>query len=268
MNKMIPMKNGQENLMPKDFDSAYQCAIEHLKRVGQEGINFLLGHYEQHLSFRVGNQLVFVYIVADVEMSENDAIPSNIFFGVANEANAIPCLLQMDYRHGTFEPSYPGWGLVDASNGQAVDLHELVSTELIEMTDWELNDFAIQYTIAQLNNKDGVKVTSYRSSLNHWPAIWFEWPSGYAWVYVSAVRYPTQTAKHPDNLNDIKQHCAQMSKIGYFAVVSVANSNDPFDLSADKNGNYLPLYRGYGLIPKLAEFEALDEVADSRIRFI
>ncbi len=31
--------------------------------------------------------------------------------------------------------------------------------------------------------------------------------------------------------------------IGYFASVSVANANDPFDPTANESGNYLPLIR-------------------------
>ena len=37
-----------------------------------------------------------------------------------------------------------------------------------------------------------------------------------------------------------------MSAIGHFASVAFINLDDPVDPKAAENGNFLPLYRGYG----------------------
>ena len=37
---------------------------------------------------------------------------------------------------------------------------------------------------------------------------------------------------------------------GYLAYVKVANSDDPFDLDAQQNGNFLLLYRSHGMVTK------------------
>jgi hypothetical protein len=50
----------------------------------------------------------------------------------------------------------------------------------------------------------------------------------------------------PENMVDIIDHCSQMSAIGHFASVAFINIDDPVDPLAAKNGNFLPLYRGYG----------------------
>jgi len=44
-----------------------------------------------------------------------------------------------------------------------------------------------------------------------------------------------------------------MSGIGYFASVVLASSDDPFDPEAKDNGNFLPLIRGEGFIPKVSD---------------
>ena len=46
---------------------------------------------------------------------------------------------------------------------------------------------------------------------------------------------------------DIAKGSAKLTNKGNFAVVRVANANDPFDPMADKFGNFLPLFRGQGL---------------------
>jgi hypothetical protein len=37
---------------------------------------------------------------------------------------------------------------------------------------------------------------------------------------------------------------------GYYAIVTVANSDDPCDSEAADNDNFLPLYRGHGMTVK------------------
>jgi hypothetical protein len=48
--------------------------------------------------------------------------------------------------------------------------------------------------------------------------------------------------------------CAKMGKSGFFASVSVASADDPFDPSGS---NAMPLYRGHAMIVR---FEGLESV--------
>lgn len=169
---------------------------------------------------------------------------------MAKEAAAIPCRMPMAEHVAEFKPSAYGWGLIHAETGETINPLELVSEQKIEMSDWELHDFAIQIVKDQLG-KEGKKVFSKQSSLHIDPSIWFEESDVPYWVVVRAVRYPASEAKQPANIQDIKANCAQMGKAGYFASVAVMNTDDPMV------GKPLPLYRGNGII---VNYKGLEQV--------
>jgi len=64
----------------------------------------------------------------------------------------------------------------------------------------------------------------------------------------------------PDNIDDIAAACASMGTTGYFAAVTVANADDPFDPDASANGNFLPLWRGHAVFPKYAGLQEVKPV--------
>lgn len=244
--------------LPIEFVSAWQCAARHIQKMEQEGVQLLHANLNpplaEHLSFRLGNQLFFVYV--DV-----DALPfvekrKDLFLSVASAAKATPCILKMEYRRGTFEPTYSGWGLVDAVTERAVSPTDMVSNECIEMSGWELYDFAVQVVRSHLE-KEGEKVFSERSSLHIDPSLWFEDKSGPCWVVVRATRHPKKKAELPENIEDIKQSSSRVSRRGFFASVTVASFDDPFDPLAEKNGNFVPLYRGNLM---LCRFEGIEPI--------
>ena len=142
---------------------------------------------------------------------------------------------------------------VSTEPGLTVDPIAMISEELIEMSKWELHDFAIQ-TVKNYLTQQGKNFFSARSSLHIDPSIWFEESDSLYWVVVRAVKYADKEATIPFNINEIADDCSRMSKEGYFASVAVANAEDPFDSDAKSNGNYLPLYRGHGMI---VQFEGL-----------
>jgi hypothetical protein len=248
----------EQGELPKGFSSAWQCAGQHIQKMGQEGVQWLRATLNppiaEHLSFRLGNQLIFVYV--DVDVLPFIGKRKDLFLSVASEATAIPCILKMECSRGTFEPTYSGWGLVDAVTGRAVNPTDMVSNERIEMSDWELHDFAIQVVRSHLE-KEGKKVFSAQPSLHIDPSIWFEDKSGPCWVVVRAARYPKKKADRPANLEDIKQSCSRMSRVGFFASVTAANADDPFDPFAEKNGNFIPLYRGHGMSVRFEGIELI-----------
>ncbi|MHC1699977.1 MAG: hypothetical protein AB9900_03230 [Humidesulfovibrio sp.] len=238
---------------PKDFAVAWQCAGMHIQKMGQEGINWLRATLNpplaEHLSFRLGNQLIFVFV--DIDGFPFSGKRKQLFLNVSDEATAIPCVMRMQQRLAVFEPAHRGWGLVHANTGQEVDPASLVSDELIEMSNWELHDFSVQVVRDQLE-KEGKNVFSSQSSLHIDPSIWFEDKGMPFWVVVRSGRYPQQQAPRPANLAEIKASCARMSPNGFFASVTAANANDPF--TSDKG---MPLYRGHGLYFR---YEGLESV--------
>lgn len=245
----------EQGELPQSFIEAWQCAGVHIQKMGQKQVNWLRATLNppiaEHLSFRLGNQLFFIYV--DVEALPFVGKRQSLFLDVAHEARATPCVLKMGRKHGAFEPNFPAWGLINAMTGQAVNPTGMVSNERIEMSDWELHDFAIQIVRSHLE-KEEKNVFSAQSSLHIDPSIWFEYKNSPHFVVVRAARYPNKKARRPANIEDIKQSCAKMSQVGFFASVTVANANDPFDPSREI---ITPLYRGQGMI---VNFEGLEPI--------
>ena len=120
----------------------------------------------------------------------------------------------------------------------------MVSDEKIEMSDWELQDFAVQIVREQLE-KEGRKIMSWQGNPDVDPSLWFVGNHGPEWVVVRAARYPERDASPPANWSRIAESCARMSKTGHFASVAVANAEDSFDPA---KGSPTPLWRGHGMV--------------------
>ncbi len=236
------------------FKRAWASAGRHLGPQGGDGFNWLRANLNppmaEHLSFRLGNQLFFVFVEAAEFAFERWR---DLFLEVSHEAHATPCRMPMTERLIDYEPAFPGWGLIHAETQQPVNPADMVSNELIEMSDWELHDFAIQIVKAELT-EEGKNVFSAQSSRKIDPSIWFEDNGARYWVVVREVRLPEEYAAMPTNIDEISASideisasCSRKAQGGYFASVKVANSDDPFDLDASSNGNFLPLYRGHRL---------------------
>ncbi|MEI6269657.1 MAG: hypothetical protein WCP01_12315 [Methylococcaceae bacterium] len=241
----------------EEFKQAWSSAGRYIQNQADSGFNWLRANLNppmaEHLSFRIGNQIFFVF----VEAAEfNYKAHSILFDKVCKEANAIPCLMPMSKLLGKWRPKNDGWGFINADSKKAINPLDFVSDELIEMTDWELHDFAIQVVSAGLE-KEGKKIFSKQPSREIDPSIWFQDETGPHYVVVRAARYPETEISLPKNIDDIKLGCSKMSKSGYFAPVILANSEDPFDPNAKSNGNFLPLYRGVGMFPKYSGISAL-----------
>ncbi len=232
-----------------EFAKCWQAAGRHLVKQADGNISsWLRANLEppflEHLSFRLGNQLFFIR----VEDEEGEMqIPGNPdgFFSIAERCNGHACVMPMRRKGDEWRPVLPGWGLQDARTEQLINPPELISDEKIEMTDWELHDFAVQ-VVRQSLEKEGKTLLTWQSNPSVDPAIWFEGAQGPEWVVVREVRYPHSEASLPENIQAIIDHCAEMSQVGYFASVAFINVDDPVDPNAAQNGNYLALYRGYG----------------------
>jgi hypothetical protein len=252
-----PMYRVEQEEPSTDFKQAWGAAGRHIQSQADTGLSWLRKNLNrpmaEHLSFRIGNQIFFVFVEA-VEFKFE--VGEQLFSKVINLAGAVPCLMPMEKRLGEWRPKHGGWGLIDINTGKVINPLDYVTDQLIEMSDWELHDFAIQIVCSSLE-KQGKKIFAKQPSMEIDPSIWFEDGAGDHYVIVRAGRHPSAVVPLPEDTPEIKRACLGMSSSGYFASVIVANSQDPFDPNAKSNGNFLPLYRGHGMRVKFTGLLAL-----------
>jgi hypothetical protein len=246
----------EQEIFP-EFAEMYQAAYIYLNKQVQDGIQFWLkanlAHpFLEHLSFRLGNQLFFIRL-EDVAGQVN--IPANIdnLFSIADACNGHACLMPMEKNlFGGWQPYRNGWCLFHAKTGNPIDPLSLITDERIVMTDWEVQDFAVEIVRDELRKK-GYQLIYWQSNPLFDPSIWFIGDSGGPeWIVVRYSRKSKTAAPQPDNWDEIAQSCSQMSSIGHFAPVYPANANDAFDPLI---GTIMPLYRGYLLRVKYLGLE-------------
>lgn len=213
----------------EDFASCWQSSAKHIQNSAQGGLRgWLKADLEppflEHLSFQLGNQLFFIRIE---DADRRLAVPGTRegLLSIADGCHGHPCILPMQRREGAWFPFYRGWGLVDARTGVPVEPPALVNNALIEMTDWEIHDFAVQIVAAHIK-ENGRQIMSIQGNPGVNPSIWFIGDKGPEWVVVRATRFPELEAPPPKNLADIAKNCERLGKIGHFASVSVANMHN------------------------------------------
>lgn len=244
----------------REFAECWKAAGMHIENQSQGGIRgWLRAHlnppFLEHLSFRLGNQLFFIQLVDVDDQLETPANPSGLKM-IAEACQGHACYMPMQKRQGRWFPIENGWGLVDAESLEPVNPVQLITDEQIVMTDWELQDFAVQVVKDSLI-ADGKEVTSWHGNPAVHPSLWFVGKDGLEWVLVKAARYPQKNCVIPNNVNSIVESFKEVSTKGHFASVSVANANDPFDPMAEKYGNFIPLFRGGPLSASFGGLESL-----------
>lgn len=252
------MHNIEMQDMSPDFHSCWQAAGMHLSRQVDGGItSWLRAHpyppHREHLSFRLGNQLIFVR-VEDVDGLVKG--PGNLqgLISVAEHAGGIACVLPMkrEFPSGEWAADNAGWGLLDAKTGQLLDPVALVSEDKIEMSNWELQDMAVQVVRDHLQ-KEGYELLSWQGDPEVDPSIWFVGASKKPeWVVVRAARFPVSQAKRPGNWSAIAQSCKPRGSTGHFASVALVNMEQPF--KSDQEAA-VPLWRGHGMYVRFTGLE-------------
>ena len=240
----------------EEFARCWNAAGRHLSKSAQDGsLSWLKATltppFLEHLSFRMGNQLFFVR-VEDVDGNISGPGNPDGFRTIAKGCNGVPCRMPMRQTGSEWKPEFPGWGLIRADTGNPLDPVVLISDEKIEMTDWEVHDFAVQVVRDYIVEKLGHELMSSQGNPEVDPSIWFVAGGGPEWVVVRSVKYRDKEAALPKNIADIAASYARISTSGHFASVSVANSDDPFDPSGSLPP--LPLWRGHGMFVR---FEGL-----------
>ena len=233
-----------------EFAECWKAAGLHIQNQAQGGLrSWLRAHlnppFLEHLSFRLGNQLFFIQIIDVDGQLETPSNPNGLKM-IANACNGHACFMPMRKINGQWMVLESGWGLVDVETIKPIHPVDLISEEKIVMTDWELQDFAVQIVKDNLIAQ-GKELTSWHGNPNVHPSIWFVGDNSLEWVVVKAARWPERECEIPENINEIAQTFEQVSTKGHFAAVKVASANDPFDPMAKDNGNFSELYRGEGL---------------------
>jgi hypothetical protein len=236
------------------FRYCWQAAGRHLNAHGRGEVVWFRAHlnppFLEHLSFRLGNQLFFVRLE---DVDGEIAVPGNRggLIAVSEGCQGHPCILPMKGAGSSWSAAYPGWGLLDARSGNPIDPFKLATNMPVEMTDWELHDFAVQVVRGQIE-KSGKGLMSWQSEPRISPSLWFVGDNGPEWVVVRATRYPNLEAVMPNDWDLIADRCSSLGKVGHFASVSVAKSADDGGIVPG------PLLRGG---PMIVRFEGLKKIS-------
>lgn len=264
----LPWRDLAADQPSKEFVDCWQAAGRLLNSIGwAAGIEWLKADltppFLEHLSFRLGNQLFFVR-VEDVEGRVDGPGTVDGLLSIAGGCKGWPCIMPMRRYQEGWKPDRPGWGLIDARTGDAVDPLALVTDERIEMTDWEVQDFAVQ-VVRQTLKKQGRGVLSSQGNPKVDPSIWFMENGQRAWVVVRAVRFPKLAATLPHNWRQIAKVCAAVSEVGYFASVAIAGGEEQQGERPDTR-----LLRGHPLYAKESSLKepTEDEIDAAEKEFI
>lgn len=239
------MANQEPIKVTDDFKQCWQAAGRHLQSQVEGGPVWMKASLDEpimeHLSFRLGNQLFFVRL-EDVDgvlkVPGTEAGLAEIAEGCKGHA----CVMPMRFAFGNWMPVEKGWGLLSLKDRKPVNPPDLVTDEKIEMTDWELHDFAVQVVRQNLLH-EGEHVAGWNSNPNMQPSIWISTEEFPQWVVVKAVRWPEE-ATIPDNIKDIEKAYAAKEARGNFAYVSFANENQNIKEPLKEGEKPLPIYRG------------------------
>lgn len=238
-------KTNKPYILSDDFMQCWQSAGYHLQVKGGEQLVWMRAHPEppfmEHLSFRLGNQLFFVRLEdADgiIQMPGTEADLAKI----ARECNGHACIMPMRFSFGSWLCAGKDWNLLSLEDRTPVNPPDLVTDEKIEMTDWELHDFAVQVARKQIT-ESGDTVSAWNSNPELQPSLWLGGDAGLQWVVLQAVRYP-QEAQIPENIHDIEKNYESRGAKGNFAYVSFANEAQDLKTPLKEGEKPLPIYRG------------------------
>ncbi len=235
----------QSYILSDDFMQCWRTAGHHLQSQGGDKLVWMRAHLEppfmEHLSFRLGNQLFFVRI-EDAEGLIKMPGTEEDLARIAKACNGHACIMPMRFSFGNWLCAQKGWNLLSLQGRSPINPPELVTDEKIEMTDWELHDFAVQVAKKELTESGNV-VSAWNSIPELQPSLWLGGDGGLQWVVLQAVRYP-QEANIPDNIHDIEKAYQDKGAKGNFAYVSFSNEKQDPKIPLKEGENPLPIYRG------------------------
>lgn len=251
-----------EMQMPgRAFAECWQAAALHLQHRGQKAFGWLKADlsppFLEHLSFRMGNQLVFVRVVDAGGRVKGPGTIRGLTY-IAQECNGHACILPMRRSGEGWRPERPDWGLLSLT-GAPFDPVAEITDEPIEMTHWEKQDFAVQVVRDHVVKAQGFELMSSQGNPAVDPSIWFVGKAGPEFIVVRYAVFPETTAARPENLADVAGSCAHMSRTGHFASVSFGMADGSFDEHNPEDT--AQLLRGHGVY---ARFDGLEPIGVRR----
>lgn len=239
----------------QDYYDVWAAAGNHLNNISQGALGWIKSDptppFLEHLSFRLGNQIFFLRI-EDVDNQIRTPGILDGLFKIADGFKSKACILPMKKIGSEWSPALPNWGLIDAHTRKPFNPVDLVSDENIEMTEWELQDFAVQIVRNYLTDS-GYEIMSYNSHPGVNPSIWFMKDDFPEWVIVNFGVYPQMEIEPPENLDEIKNSAGMVGCQGNIANVFVMAQAEMTNMTDDP----IPLYRGHALS---VQFEGLEAV--------
>lgn len=216
-----------------------------------------------HITFAYRNQ-VFSILVDLVQDRQGTLTTKELkrCIDACTEHNLVPCIFPVDAR--SFRPLKDGWNLSNMESGVAVVPDDCVDDIKVEMSEWELHNFAIQIVRDHIEKNMKGRILSYCDVIGIDPQIWFDDQQGNrCWVIVRhfALIEGTESAK----FKGIEARNPQLVPYdGYFAAVSVASS-EPFTVDLDAKlvplskrfDGSSPVYRGDGFY---VNFKGLERI--------
>jgi len=238
----------------EEFAECWRAAGRHLQAQAQGPLSWLRAHLQppilEHLSFRIGNQLFFICIEAEGVAPITAEVAKGLRY-ISSSCHGRACVMPMRRQGGEWVSSIGGWGLQSLDTLQSINPLDFVTDEDVEMTPWELQDFAVQI-VRDLIEKDGRKLMSWQSNPDVDPSIWFVGDSGPEWVIVRATRFPNERPPFPSNWSRVVESCSHLGKVGHFAPLSIASDRQEQE---DESGLVHPLLRGHGMVVRYTGLE-------------
>ncbi|MDR2350513.1 MAG: hypothetical protein LBF41_07865 [Deltaproteobacteria bacterium] len=239
----------------REFRALWTCAMGYVRRLSEESLTWFKGNLNgpifEHFSFRLGNQLFFVRLEDSENRLHVPGTPESLF-EISEACDGHPLVMPMRYVGGLWLPTLPGWGLKDARTGEPVNPKNLVTSELIRYTDWELHDMAV-HTVALTLGKRKLHTITNHPAIS--PSIWYDGDSGLEWIMVRYARHPESDAPPPANWAQICESCFERGAgNGYFAVVVFAEKDPRTGLPAEN----MPLHRGADILINYQPFRLLE----------
>ena len=128
-----------------------------------------------------------------------------------------------------------------------------VSEEPVEMTNWELLDFAVQIVCNHITDKMGGDIMSSQSNPDVHPSIWFAGDEEPEWVAVQMATYGLSEFFPSCDLSAVARSCADRSPVGNVARVGFCHADQAFE----DDSVALPMLRGHGAMIRFNGLELL-----------
>lgn len=205
-----------------------------------------------HITFAYRNQVFSVLV--DLVHERRSSLTSQEIkrcVDACAEHNLVPCVFPVDAR--SFTPLNDDWNLIHLENRTPLLPEDYIDDVKVEMSEWELRNFAIQIVRDHIKKSIKGSVLSYCDVIGIDPQIWFEdQQENRSWVIVR--NYAQLTGGEGKEFTGIERSNSQLAPYdGYFGAISVVSS-EPFTVDLDAKlvplskqfDGSSPIYRGDG----------------------